>query len=138
MIQFFFEDTKRFSVKKYNIDEILKEVISLERKHLGHINYILCSDQYLLKINQEYLKHDYFTDVISFNYSEDEVISGDIFISIDRVKDNAQQFNVSFDNEFSRVLLHGVLHFIGYDDKSDEEEQIMRKKENEYLNFFNK
>ncbi len=138
MVQFFFEDTKRFATKKYRISEILSEVVLKEGKQLGQINYILCSDEYLLKINQEYLKHDYYTDVISFDYSEDDVITGDIYISVDRIKENAMKFNVTFDNEFCRVLLHGILHFIGFDDKSEQEERIMREKENEYLILFNK
>lgn len=106
--------------------------IARENQVAENINYIFCSDDYLLALNKEHLQHDYYTDVISFPYSTDPV-EGDIFISIDRVKDNAVTLEVDFKKELSRVMIHGVLHFLGYGDKSEEEVVIMRTKEDEYL-----
>ena len=114
----------------------LTKVIESENKKLGEINYIFCDDEYLLEINKQYLNHDYYTDIISFDYTENEVVSGDIFISIDRVKENASDYGVSFDNELKRVIIHGILHFCGYKDKSQEEERMMRLKEEEKINLF--
>ena len=111
----------------------LKYAISKENKELGEINYIFCDDQYLLKKNQEYLQHDTFTDIITFDYTEKNRLSGDIFISIERVKENAITFAVPFDNELRRVIIHGVLHLMGYKDKSKEDAEKMRNKENFYL-----
>lgn len=102
-----------------------------------YLNYIFCNDDYLLKINVEYLNHDYYTDIISFPYSEfPNPIEGDIFISIDRVKENALSNNVDFDNELLRVMAHGVLHFLGHKDKSVEDQQKMRAKEEEMMALF--
>jgi len=97
------------------------------------LNYIFCSDTYLHKINLEYLKHDTLTDIITFDYSEKKQISGDIFISIDRIKENAPKFNQSTDIELNRVLIHGVLHLLGYKDKTPKEKETMRAKEDFYL-----
>lgn len=97
---------------------------------LQALNYIFCSDDYLLQINRDHLQHDYFTDIITFDNSESESdIEGDVFISIDRVKENAQNHLVSFENELSRVLAHGLLHLMGYSDKTDEQKLVMREKE---------
>lgn len=114
----------------------IENVINSENKSLGEISYIFCDDEYLLEINKQYLNHDYYTDIISFDYTENEVVSGDIFISIDRVKENALDYGVSFDNELKRVIIHGILHFCGYKDKSQEEERMMRLKEEEKINLF--
>jgi len=114
----------------------ISNVIQSENKNIGEISYIFCNDEYLLEINKQYLNHDYYTDIISFDYTESDVISGDIFVSIDRVKENAQDFGVSFDNELKRVVIHGVLHFCGFKDKSKEEEVTMRFKEEEKINMF--
>ena len=123
-----------FELKKdLSITKWLKDVISTENKELGEINYIFCDDQYLLKKNQEYLKHDTFTDIITFDYTEQNRINADIFISIERVKENAITFAVPFDNELRRVIIHGVLHLMGYADKSEEDTETMRSKENFYL-----
>lgn len=111
------------------------QTIELEKNVLGDLNYIFCSDTYLHKINLEYLKHDTFTDIITFDYSENKNISGDIFISIDRIKENANKFKQSFDNELNRVLIHGVLHLLGYKDKSLTDKKIMRAKEDFYLSL---
>ena len=114
----------------------ISNVIGSENKKTGEINYIFCDDEYLLEINKEHLQHDYYTDIISFDYTVGNEISGDMFISIDRVKENAQDFNVSFDEELKRVIVHGVLHYCGYKDKSEEDELLMRNKEDEKLGMF--
>jgi rRNA maturation RNase YbeY len=112
----------------------LSNVVKTELKELGDIWIIFVSDQYLLEMNQKYLNHDYFTDIITFDYCEDNVISGDLFISVDRVKENADSFNVDELTEIHRVMIHGVLHLCGYKDKTEEEEKNMRLLENKYLN----
>ena len=104
---------------------------------VGELNYIFCDDDYLHKINVEFLQHDTFTDIISFDYTMGKLISGDIFISVPRVKENADKFNVSFKEELHRVIIHGVLHYMGYKDKSDDEKQLMRDKENSCLKTLN-
>lgn len=107
-----------------------------EGKTLGELNFIFCSDNYLHNINLEYLKHDTFTDIITFDYCENNTINGDIFISIERVKENAKKFNQTIEKELQRVLIHGVLHLLGYKDKSQQESETMQKKEDFYLNLF--
>ena len=114
----------------------LSGVISSENKDLGDINYIFCDDEYLLQINRQYLDHDTLTDIISFDYSERNTLQGDIFISVERVKDNASDFEVSFEEELKRVLVHGVLHYCGYKDKSEADERLMRQKEEEKMKLF--
>jgi probable rRNA maturation factor len=114
----------------------LSAVILSEGNKEGEINYIFCDDEYLHKINLEYLNHDTLTDIISFDYTMGNQISGDIFISVERVQDNATDFKVSFEEELRRVMVHGVLHYCGYKDKGEEEELLMRSKENEKLALF--
>ncbi len=114
----------------------LSNVIVSEKKKEGEINYIFCDDEYLHKINLEYLNHDTLTDIISFDYSIGNELNGDIFVSIERVKDNANDFDVSFENELKRVLVHGLLHYCGYKDKSTEDEALMRSKEDEKTAMF--
>ena len=118
------------------ISDWLSQVILSESKKEGDINYIFCNDEYLHKINVEYLDHDTLTDVISFDYSVGNELHGDIFISVERVADNAKDFEVSFDEELKRVLVHGVLHYAGYKDKSEEDELKMRQKEEEKIAMF--
>lgn len=103
----------------------------------GELNYIFCDDDYLLKLNVEYLNHDTLTDIISFDYSVGKQVSGDIFVSIERVRENANKFRQTVDNELNRVIIHGVLHFMGFDDKSEEEKKIMRQEENKCLALYN-
>lgn len=117
-------------------EDWLSEVITSENKTEGEINYIFCDDDYLLEINQQYLDHDTLTDIISFDYSIGNDLHGDIFISIDRVKENALDFKVSFEEELRRVLVHGVLHYCGYKDKSENDEKLMRQKEDEKMKMF--
>jgi len=114
----------------------IARIIESEEYLIGEINYIFCDDEYLHTINVQYLNHDTLTDIISFDYTEGKVISGDIFISTERVHDNAIDFNVSFNEELKRVMVHGVLHYCGYKDKSDSDVQIMRQKEEEKINLF--
>ena len=114
----------------------IQNVIISEEKQVGEINFIFCDDDYLLEINKQYLEHDYYTDVISFDYTEDDVISGDVFISINRVEENATDYNVTFQEELNRVIIHGILHYCGYNDKSDADEELMRIKEEEKMQLF--
>ena len=111
-------------------------IIESEGFEEGEINYIFCDDEYLHKINLEYLAHDTLTDIISFDYTVGNLIQGDIFVSIERVQDNASDFNVSFEEELKRVLSHGVLHYCGYKDKSPKDEALMRSKEDEKIQMF--
>ena len=111
----------------------ISSVISSEDFREGDINYIFCNDEYLLKLNREFLKHDSLTDIISFDYSVGKELHGDIFISTERVVENAKIFKVSFEKELNRVLVHGVLHYCGYKDKSDKDTKVMREKEDHYL-----
>ena len=114
----------------------ISAVIASENKLEGELNYIFCSDDYLLNINIQYLNHDTLTDIISFDYSVGNLLQGDIFISIDRVIENANDFNVSFDEELKRVMIHGVLHYCGYKDKTTKDEILMRSKEEEKMKMF--
>ena len=114
----------------------VETIVESENKILGEISYIFCDDEYLHTINMQYLNHDTLTDIISFDYTEGDIISGDIFVSIERVEDNAKDFNVPFDEELKRVLAHGVLHYCGYKDKSDEDVLLMRTKEEEKIKLF--
>lgn len=118
------------------ISDWLSQVILSESKKEGDINYIFCDDEYLHKINVEYLDHDTLTDIISFDYSVGNELHGDIFVSVERVADNAKDFEVSFDEELKRVLVHGILHYAGYKDKSEEDELKMRQKEEEKIAMF--
>ncbi len=116
----------------------IQNCIEEEGFELGEINYIFCDDDYLHNINVEFLQHDTLTDIISFDYTLGKLVGGDIFISIDRVKENAEEFNTSFKNELHRVIIHGILHYMKYKDKTEEEKQVMREKENTCLNILNK
>jgi len=132
-IDIFFEDTKPVKLKKTIVKNHIKYLIGNELKKIGNISVVLCSDNYLLEMNRKYLEHDYYTDIITFDYVEGDIISGDLFISVDRVKENAEKFETTFLNELVRVIFHGVLHLAGYKDKTTSDEQLMRKKENFYL-----
>lgn len=114
----------------------LSAVIVSEKKSEGEINYIFCDDEYLHKINVEYLNHDTLTDIISFDYTMGNEISGDIFVSVERVLDNSKDYSTSFEEELKRVLVHGVLHYCGYKDKSEDDEVLMRSKEDEKIAMF--
>lgn len=134
MIRFFKEDTSFELSEKQRVKAWIKSIATQEGKQMGELSYIFCSDEYLLQVNREYLDHDYYTDIITFDNAEEEgVIEGDIFVSIDRVRDNATTLQVPFETELRRVLAHGVLHLCGYKDKTPIDEQLMRAKENFYI-----
>lgn len=132
MISFNYET--QFQLSNQTIfEQWIKETIQNEGCSLGDINYIFCDDDYLHKINVEFLDHDTLTDIISFDYSVGKELHGDIYISVERVEDNAKDFKVDFDVELSRVIIHGILHYCGYKDKTDEDAKVMRAKEEQYM-----
>ena len=133
MVSYFTEDiTFPFKLKRLT-SKWLKFVAYSEARRLGDISIIFCSDQYILDVNRKYLNHDYYTDIITFDYCEGDLLSGDLFISIDSVRENAAFYGTAFENELNRVIVHGVLHLIGYDDHTEEEIAQMRSKEDFYL-----
>jgi probable rRNA maturation factor len=137
MINFFVEDIPFKLTEKQKHKNWLKAVAQAEGFAMGDLNYIFCSDEYLLNVNRQYLDHDYYTDIITFDNSEEENrIDGDIFVSIDRIKDNAKTLNQPYEYEQKRVLVHGLLHLLGYPDKSEEEASVMRSKEELYIKLF--
>lgn len=133
MIDFFAEDTDYIPEHQEELSKWVTNVIEAEGKILGAVNFILCSDEYLLRLNIEHLQHDYYTDIITFDYCEGPVISGDLFISVERVRDNASELGFPFERELHRVMIHGVLHLLGYGDKSATEEALMRTREDACL-----
>lgn len=135
MLELFYETDFEIKESQIWIDWVT-ESMKNEGKSIEELNYIFCDDEYLLEINRQYLDHDYYTDVIGFDNSYDDVLTGDIFISIERIADNAKQNNISFYNELARVMIHGILHFAGYPDKEEEQKRIMTEKEDFYLNRF--
>ena len=135
MIVFNYETDFKLQNEKDTQDWIVK-CIEKDSFELGEINYIFCDDAYLHKMNVEFLQHDTLTDIISFDYTMGKEIGGDIFISIERVKENANDFKVTFEQELQRVLIHGVLHYMGYKDKTEEDKQKMRSKEDACLQAF--
>lgn len=136
-IQYFNDDVAFPKIGKRLTTNWIKQVILIEDKKVGNISFIFCSDEYLLDVNKRYLDHDYYTDIITFDYVEGKVINGDIFISIDRVKENAHEFETSFNNEIHRILVHGILHLLGYKDKAKKDKHLMTQKEDIYLKLFN-
>ena len=134
MITFNYETEFKLRTETQIANWISKSIAN-EAFNEGYINYIFCDDNYLLDINVKYLKHNELTDIISFDYSLGKILSGDIFISIDRVKENALKFETNFDHELQRVIIHGILHFCGYKDKTKEDKRLMRKKEDYYLSL---
>ncbi len=132
-IDFFLEDIQPFFFHKSQIKKHIKRLIVNELMQVGDIAVIFCSDNFLLEMNKQYLDHDYYTDIITFDYVAENIISGDLFISFDRIKDNAKHFDIELIREIYRVVFHGVLHLVGYKDKTDEEQRVMTEKENFYL-----
>lgn len=132
------EDTRFRFPNKTLIIKWLSLCISKEKKKEGELSFIFCSDKYLLNINRQYLKHDDYTDIITFDYTQKNLVSGDIYISIDRIKENAQTYKVTFQNELLRVMVHGVLHLCGYKDKTSRDARLMREKEDYYLSLWPK
>lgn len=135
MIDFNYEIDFALDDEVYFTDWITSVIVS-EGFQVGPLNYIFCSDDYLLKVNLDYLNHDTYTDIITFDYCEGQQVSGDIFVSIDRVRENAKSFEVSFKNELLRVMAHGLLHLMNYKDKTEEDRLLMRSKENEKIKMF--
>ena len=135
MISYFLEDTNfKFNTRR-RTSRWLKSVAEIENRRIGEINIIFCSDPYILDLNIKSLNHHFFTDIITFDYCEGDILSGDLYISVDTVRANAEFYNTDFDNELYRVIVHGLLHLIGYDDHSDEEIAVMRSKEDFCLNL---
>lgn len=135
MVSYYREDTNFvFKDRRLN-NRWLKLVAESEIRRLGDISIIFCSDRKILEINLEYLQHDYYTDIITFDYCEGETLSGDLFISVDSVKENASYYGVEFSDELNRVIVHGILHLIGYDDHTEKQKKQMREKENYYLSL---
>lgn len=132
-IDFFFEDIQPFTIHSKRIQKHINILINKELSICGDISIIFCSDEHLLAMNKQYLNHDYYTDIITFDYVEDNVISGDLFISYDRVVENAKKLDIEVIKEVYRVVFHGVLHLVGYKDKKDDEQRVMTEKENYYL-----
>lgn len=134
-LSFFNEDVeipKDLDIQK--VQDVYRTIVTDHNKKVDYINIIFCSDDYLLNINQQYLEHDYFTDIITFDYS-DTAIASDVFISVDRIADNASSINVSFQSELYRILFHGVLHLVGYKDKEPADKKLMTEKEDFYLSL---
>jgi rRNA maturation RNase YbeY len=135
-IEFFSESVDFELSEPHIISKWLETIIKKEGGRLNHLNYIFCSDDYLLDINKDYLNHDTFTDIITFPLEDYPLIEGDIFISVDRIKENSLEYSTSFQNELLRVMAHGVLHLCGYQDKTEEETILMRKKEEDSILLF--
>ncbi|UAM97694.1 rRNA maturation RNase YbeY [Polaribacter litorisediminis] len=137
MITFNYET--EFAIKnETQLENWIEKVVLDKGFELGEVNYIFCDDEYLLKLNVEFLQHDTLTDIISFDNSLGKLINGDIFISVERVKENAKEYSVTFEEELHRVMIHGILHYMGLKDKSADEKMVMRKEENKallYLKF---
>ena len=138
MVSYFKEDTSFAFKEKRLTSRWLKFVAQAEAKKLGDIGIIFCSDNYILDVNIKYLQHDYYTDIITFDYCEGDTLSGDLFISVDSVRENASFYGTEFPVELNRVIVHGLLHLIGYDDHSEEDIAVMRAKENYYLGLRDK
>lgn len=133
MIQFQQIDVRFTLKRKLLLKQWIREVVALHRKKAGDLSIVFCSDEHLLQINRQYLQHDYYTDIITFDYSTGEFVSGDLLISIDRVKDNALQQEIPFEDELHRIIIHGILHLIGFKDKTKAQQEEMRREENKAL-----
>jgi rRNA maturation RNase YbeY len=133
-INYFAEDISIPKIKRRLTSGWIKNTIVSEGKFPGDISFIFCSDDYLLDVNRKFLQHDYFTDIITFDYVEHGHVNGDIFISVDRVKENAGKFSKTFENELNRILIHGILHLLGYKDKEKRDKELMTEREDFYLN----
>ncbi len=136
-VSYYAEDIKMPSLKRRETTKWIREVAAVHQMKVGDVAYIFCSDEKILEVNKEYLQHDYYTDIITFDYTEDGVINGDVFISLDTVKSNAEEFGVTFDQELHRIIIHGILHLCGIDDKGPGERENMTAKENEALALLN-
>jgi rRNA maturation RNase YbeY len=133
MVNVFYEDTKTLDKTPEFFDLWFGKICHTEGKLLGDVSVVFCSDTYLLELNKRHLQHDFFTDIITFDYSEGDRVAGDLFVSVDRVYENADAYNVSRETELNRVSVHGILHLLGYKDKTPQEVTVMREKEDEAL-----
>lgn len=132
------DGVKMPAIKKREITAWIKAVVASYNRRIGDIAYIFCSDEKILEVNREYLQHDYYTDIITFDYDEGNIVSGDLFISLDTVKTNAEQFNQPYERELHRVIIHGILHLCGINDKGPGEREIMEAAENKALALLEK
>ena len=130
------QDIKFVLKEKRKVSKWINDVIKLHQKKVGNVSYIFCSNQYILELNQQYLNHNYFTDIITFDYCCDNKVEGDIFISVDTVLDNSHRFKTNFNDELLRVIIHGVLHLVGFSDKTAKQQKQMRVLEDEALSIF--
>ncbi|MFZ5939110.1 MAG: rRNA maturation RNase YbeY [Bacteroidota bacterium] len=130
------EDTPFAPKEKRKLTDWIRKTVNEHQRNIGDLNFIFCSDNFLLNLNKSYLNHHYFTDVITFDLAEDSRISGDVFISVDKVRSNAEEFNVSFENELKRVMIHGVLHLLGFNDDTEENSSSMRLLEDKALSLW--
>ncbi len=135
MISYQTEGVKMPAIKRREVSAWIKKVAACHGKKVGEIAYIFCDDEKILEVNREYLQHDYYTDIITFDYTEENVISGDLFISLDTVLSNSEQLGVSYLQELHRVIVHGILHLCGINDKGEGEREIMEHEENEALSM---
>ena len=138
MILYYNEGCEMPSIKKQETNNCIKEVAALHNCKVGNISYIFCNDEKILEINKQYLDHDYYTDIITFDYTENSKIGGDIFISVDTVRSNSEEFNTNYDEELHRVIIHGILHLCGINDKDPGERENMTRCENEALALLKK
>ena len=132
-ISYMAEEVKMPKISKREISAWIKKIAEMKGFQVGDISYVFCSDEYILNVNKEYLQHDYYTDIITFDYTEGNVISGDLIISLETIESNAEQFGVTYESELNRVIIHGILHLCGIDDKGPGEREMMEANENEAL-----
>ena len=135
MISYYFQDTDFKFRDRRRTNEWLKLAAESEIRRIGYMSIIFCSDNYVIDINQKYHQHDYFTDIITFDYCEGDRLSGDLFISVDSVRENSVEFGTEFKDELNRVIIHGLLHLVGYDDHTEKDIKLMRSKDNYYLSL---
>lgn len=133
MISYQTDGVKMPAIKRRDTSTWIKAVAASHNKKIGEIAYIFCSDEKILEVNREYLQHDYYTDIITFDYCENNLLNGDIFISLDTIKTNAEQFGTNYETELHRVIIHGILHLCGIDDKAPGARQVMEEAENRAL-----
>lgn len=138
MIEFYFEEIKKRKIPRNEIRAVIKKISDDYHFNTGILNIIFCDDEYLLEMNRKYLKHDDYTDIITFDYCERDTLNGELFISMERVKENAEAFNEEYENELVRVIIHGILHLVGMNDKNKQESEEMRREEDYYLNVYKK
>ena len=134
-------ETKNVEMPEMDMERVgswLEEVASIHNRRIGNLNYLFCDDSEILRVNREFLHHDYFTDIITFDYSRKDKVGGDLFISLDTIRSNSEELNVSYESELLRVIVHGLLHLCGIDDKGPGQREIMEKNENEALEIWNK